>query len=70
MLRLAADENFNADVVRGLRRRFPDLDLVRIQDVGFVRRTDLLPTLSEPTGLRLEQRPHQVGTECRATIRG
>ena len=34
MLRLAADENFNADIVRGLRRRFPDLDLVRIQDVG------------------------------------
>jgi hypothetical protein len=33
MLRLAADENVNADVVRGLRRRFPDLDLVRIQDV-------------------------------------
>ena len=34
MLRLAADENFNADIVRGLRRRFPELDLVRIQDVG------------------------------------
>lgn len=34
MLRLAADENFNADLVRGLRRRFPDIDLVCIQDVG------------------------------------
>jgi hypothetical protein len=34
MLRLAADENFNADIVRGLRRRFPDIDLVRVQDAG------------------------------------
>jgi hypothetical protein len=32
MLKLAADENFNNDVVRGLLRRRPDLDIVRIQD--------------------------------------
>jgi len=31
---LAADENFNNDVVRGLFRRKPDLDLVRVQDAG------------------------------------
>jgi len=34
MLRLCADENFNNDLVRGLIRRMPDLDIVRIQDVG------------------------------------
>jgi predicted nuclease of predicted toxin-antitoxin system len=34
MLRFAADENFNADIVRGLRRRLPELDIVRVQDVG------------------------------------
>ncbi len=34
MLALAADENFNHDIVRGLLRRKPDLNLVRIQDVG------------------------------------
>jgi hypothetical protein len=34
MLRLAADENFNNDIVRGLHRRKPDLDIVCIQDVG------------------------------------
>ena len=34
MLRLAADENFNADIVRGLRRRFLELDIVRVQDAG------------------------------------
>ena len=34
MLRLLADENLNNDIVRGLRRRLPGLDLVRVQDVG------------------------------------
>lgn len=34
MLRLAADENFNADIVRGLCRCLPELDIVRVQDVG------------------------------------
>ncbi len=34
MLRLAADENFNNNIVRGLLRRNPVLDIVRIQDVG------------------------------------
>jgi hypothetical protein len=34
MLRLLADENFNNDIVRGLLRRKPDLDIVRIQDIG------------------------------------
>jgi hypothetical protein len=31
---LAADENFNSDIVRGLVRRKPDLDIVRVQDAG------------------------------------
>lgn len=34
LLRFAADENFNADILRGLLRRKPDLDIVRVQDVG------------------------------------
>lgn len=32
MIRFAADENFHNDVLRGLSRRVPDLDIVRIQD--------------------------------------
>lgn len=32
MLRFAADENLNNDIVRGLLRRVPDLGIVRIQD--------------------------------------
>ena len=34
MLRFAADENLNGDIVRGLLRRNPNLDIVRVQDVG------------------------------------
>ena len=34
MLRFAADENFNGDIVRGLLRRNAKLDIVRVQDVG------------------------------------
>lgn len=34
MLRLAADENFNNDIVRGVLRKNPEIDLVRVQDVG------------------------------------
>jgi hypothetical protein len=34
VIRLAADENLNNNIVRGLLRRRPDLDIVRVQDVG------------------------------------
>ena len=34
MLRLLADENFNGDIVRALLLREPDLNIVRVQDVG------------------------------------
>src|SRR5215212_7424222 len=40
MLRLLADENFNNDIVRGLRLREPTVDLVRVQDVGLLRAGD------------------------------
>ena len=39
MLRLLADENFSNDIVRGVLRRHPSIDLVRVQDVG-LRETD------------------------------
>ncbi|MBE2200294.1 MAG: DUF5615 family PIN-like protein [Anaerolinea sp.] len=32
MLKLAADENFNNKILRGLQQRLPDLDIVRVQD--------------------------------------
>jgi Domain of unknown function (DUF5615) len=40
VLRLLADENFNGDIVRGLLLRQPDLDIVRVQDVGLAGEDD------------------------------
>lgn len=34
MLRLLTDENVHKDIVRGLRRQLPELDVVRVQDAG------------------------------------
>lgn len=40
MLRLATDEDFNNRILRGLLRRKPDLDIVRIQDAGLLGKGD------------------------------
>lgn len=45
MLRVLADENFNNNIVRGLRRRNPNIDIVRVQDIGLSGVDD--PTLLE-----------------------
>jgi len=34
MLQLAADENFNNNIIRGVLRQRPGADIVRVQDVG------------------------------------
>lgn len=34
MLQFLSDENFHGQILRGLFRRQPNLDLVRVQDVG------------------------------------
>lgn len=40
MLRLLADENFNGDITRGLLLRAPNIDLIRVQDVGLAAADD------------------------------
>jgi len=45
MLKFAADENLNNNIVRGLLRKTPHLDIVRIQDVGLTGADD--PTVLE-----------------------
>ena len=45
MIRLLADENFNNNIVRGLLRREPEKDIVRVQDVGLSGADD--PTVLE-----------------------
>lgn len=44
-IRFVADENFNNNIIRGLLRRHPDLDIVRIQDAGLSGADD--PTVLE-----------------------
>jgi hypothetical protein len=39
-MRLLTDEDFNRRILRGLRRRLPFLDVVRVQDVGLQTRPD------------------------------
>lgn len=45
VVRLAIDENFNNDILRGLLRRRPETDAVRVQDVGLQGADD--PTVLE-----------------------
>ena len=45
MMRFLADENFDNTIVRGLFRRNPTLDVVRVQDVGLSGKDD--PTVLE-----------------------
>ena len=40
MLRLATDEDFNNRIVRGLLRRQPELDILRVQDAGLAGKKD------------------------------
>lgn len=41
MIRFCADENFNNKIIRGLLRRKPELDIVRVQDVpGLIGTSD------------------------------
>src|SRR5262249_2133596 len=40
VVKLVRDENFNGDILRGLFRRRPELDVVRVQDVGLNATSD------------------------------
>ena len=40
MIRLASDQNFNHDIVRGLLRRLPNLDVRSVQDAGLSQAED------------------------------
>jgi predicted nuclease of predicted toxin-antitoxin system len=42
MLRLASDEDFDNDILRGLIRQRPELDIVRVQDIGLASKHDTL----------------------------
>lgn len=64
MLRFAADENFNNDIVRGVRRRLATVDIVRIQDVSLLSAED--PAVLEwAAGERRLLLTHDVSTTTR-----
>jgi Domain of unknown function (DUF5615) len=53
MLKFVADENLNYDIVRGVRRRNPVIDIVRVQDIG-------LPGADDPSVLEWAARDNLV----------
>ena len=40
MLKFLADEDFNNNILRGLKRRLPSLDIVRVQDTELTEQPD------------------------------
>src|SRR2546422_9872192 len=40
VIRFLADEDFDNDILRGALLRLPDLDIVRVQDVGLLGESD------------------------------
>ena len=62
MLRLAADENFNNDIVRGIIRRNAIIDIVRVQDAGLACSVD--PFRSQPPGSTCRA-PSALPVDCR-----
>jgi hypothetical protein len=40
MLRLLADENFHGAIINGVRRRVPEVDVVRVQDTDIAGADD------------------------------
>jgi hypothetical protein len=40
MIKILADQNFNGDILRGLKNRIPDLDCVATHEIGIGKFTD------------------------------
>lgn len=40
MIRFLADENFDNRILRALQRQHPDIDIIRVQDVGLAHTPD------------------------------
>ncbi|HEX4338012.1 MAG TPA: DUF5615 family PIN-like protein [Polyangiaceae bacterium] len=67
MIGIAADENLDNDIVRALRRRLPDVDVMRAQDVGLSGRDDptILDWAASSDGVLLT---HDVATMIRHAL--
>jgi len=61
MLSFAADENFNIHIVKGVLRRLPMADIVRVQDAG------VTASWCQPRVRFLELRPAYSNSSCSAS---
>ena len=70
-LHFLADENFDNDIVRGLLHRQPDLDLVRVQDVGLLEMDDtiILEWAAQEGRILLTHDFRTIGTHAYARVR-
>lgn len=70
MIRFLADEDFNRYVVAGVRLRLPDLDIVRVQDVGLrtARDSAILEFAASNNRIVLSHDVHTMETHARARL--
>jgi hypothetical protein len=64
MLPLASDADVNGEIIRGLRRRLPEIDLIRVQDtlpIGIADEEILVWTAAEKRVLITNDRKTMVG---------
>ena len=68
-MKFLADENFDNTIVRGLIRRKPDIDIIRVQDVGLSGEDDpiVLEWAAEEDRILLT---HDVATITRYAYQG
>jgi hypothetical protein len=73
MLRLASDADVRGEIIRGLRRRLPKIDLVRVQDAlpeGTLDHDVLAWAAAENRILITNDRNTMVGFACRRVAAG
>ncbi len=73
MLRLASDADVHGDIIRGLRRRAPDIDLLRVQDALPLGTTDeevLAWAATENRVLLTNDRGTMIGLACQRVAAG
>lgn len=70
MIRFLTDENFNRYVLAGIRRRLPDLDIVRVQDVGLRTARDpaVLAFAASENRIVLSHDVHTMETHANARL--
>lgn len=70
MNRLLTDEDFKSGIFDGLRRRIPNLDIVRVQDVGLrtFRDSLVLEFAASENRILLSHDVHTMETHARARI--